>query len=150
MKLNKKVITSAIVALSIAGFALPGASVSASEPGWVKQGEAAAKKSEKEAHEQGFDNHRPSKLGQHKAAKVLSNTKVTPRTAYLAYGGNIYSSQRLSYAKARVVKYIGPKFTINRKEVVRKTNGKKAVYYHVTNSQITGWVWHKNTLAHLS
>ncbi|GAD17561.1 hypothetical protein FD05_GL000950 [Lentilactobacillus otakiensis DSM 19908 = JCM 15040] len=147
MKL-KTIIAGIVVATSFASISLPSAQVSAKSA--VQQLRDAAKKSDKEAHEQGFGNHRGGKLGKQPAAKVLSNKKVTPRTAYLAYGGNIYSDQYLSYSKAYVVKYVGPKFSINRQEVVLKANGKKAVYYHVTNSQITGWVWHKNTIAHLS
>lgn len=148
MKLNKKIVTGLVVATSFASLSLPAAPVFAESV--TQQTFDAAKKSDQEAHEQGFMNHRGGKLGKQKAVKVLSNKKIKSKTAYLAYGGNIYSNRYLSYSKAYVSMYIGPKFTINRQEVVRKANGKKAVYYHITNSQITGWVWHKNTKAHLS
>ncbi|GHP14522.1 hypothetical protein YK48G_19470 [Lentilactobacillus fungorum] len=100
----------------------------------------------KQAKRDGFmAKHPATKLGKKKAAKLTSNQKMDPKTVRLINNGYIYRNRNLSYASHFIVSFNGDKFTANRKTTVISRNGKRAVYYHVTNSKLSGWVWHGNT-----
>ena len=150
MTVIKKLLTSTIVALSFIIIVTPTVSAQRSEPSWVKDSQAAARRSAKQAREQGYGNKRTGSLGKKTPAEVSSNVPVKHRKVYLVYGGNIYSNARLSYASHYADDYAGEQFTITRKETVKRPNGKHALYYHVSNSHVSGWVWHKNTKSHLT
>lgn len=81
-----------------------------------------------------------------RAAKQLSVKKVKKST-YKVNGGSIYTSTKLTKKSHNGRNYLKTTFYVTKSAVVKKTNGKKAVYYYIMNKsgKVKGWIWRGNT-----
>ena len=84
-------------------------------------------------------------LAKTKAAKVLSSKHIK-KTAYHINAGYLYSSAKLTKKRHNGKNYLKTTFYATKSAHVKKSNGKKAVYYYIKNSKgsVKGWAWHGN------
>ncbi|MFC6179753.1 hypothetical protein [Lactiplantibacillus daowaiensis] len=80
-----------------------------------------------------------------KSAKLISS-KSMKKTAYHINGGYVYSSAKLTKKNHNGKNYLRTTFYATKSATVKKTNGKKAVYYYIKNSKgsVKGWAWRGN------
>lgn len=77
------------------------------------------------------------------AAKQLSHHQFKKTYVKYATKGLIYTTRSLKHWKHNAANYPRTKWFSTQSVTVRKSNGKKAVYYYVTNKSngIKGWIW---------
>lgn len=89
----------------------------------------------------------PAESGTVSAAKVkvLSTKKVSSGT-YHPKSGYFYKTTSLSKKAYKAANHKKEYVYPSKKATIRKKNGKKAVYYYVSNKKgsIKGWIWHGN------
>lgn len=87
----------------------------------------------------------------HITASAASKTKVLKvsklkKTSYLVSSGYLYTSDKLTKKAHNARNYLHTTFYAYDAATVRKSNGKKAVYYYIKNKSgsVKGWIWHGN------
>ena len=75
-------------------------------------------------------------------AKQYRSLKATQYTVVKGSKGYLYKQATLKTKLHSVKKYSKVKFVVSKEAIVRKANGKKAVYYYVKSSKVSGWLWH--------
>lgn len=80
-----------------------------------------------------------------RSAKVISTKSITKST-YHINAGYLYSSAKLTKKTHKGQNYLKTTFYATKSATVKKTNGKKAVYYYIANSKgsVKGWAWRGN------
>ncbi|WP_054655776.1 hypothetical protein [Secundilactobacillus silagei] len=56
--------------------------------------------------------------------------------------GYLYKTATLKTKVHSIKSYSKTKFAVSKEAIVRQHNGKKAVYYQVKSSKVSGWFWH--------
>ncbi|WP_203650734.1 hypothetical protein [Secundilactobacillus yichangensis] len=77
-----------------------------------------------------------TKVMQYKSVKKAQYTVTKSSKGYL------YKQATLKTKVNSIKKYSKVKFSVSKEAVVRKSNGKKAVYYYAKSSKVSGWLWH--------
>lgn len=75
--------------------------------------------------------------------KVLSCTKVNRSKQYQALDGNVYSNAKLTNKVYNASNFQTAALSVTKTATVQNQQGKKAVYYYVSNDSKTmgGWIW---------
>ncbi|GAX06360.1 hypothetical protein IWT25_01704 [Secundilactobacillus pentosiphilus] len=69
------------------------------------------------------------------------NLKATQYTVVKGSKGYLYKDATLKHKLHSVKNYSKVKFVVSKEAIMRKANGKKAVYYRVKSGKVTGWIW---------
>ncbi|MCH5461941.1 hypothetical protein HC026_00690 [Lactobacillus sp. LC28-10] len=76
-------------------------------------------------------------------AKVVSYSKVNNSEQYQAVDGNVYSNAKLTNKVYDASNFQTVALTVTKSATVQNQQGKKTVYYYISNDSKTmsGWIW---------
>lgn len=70
------------------------------------------------------------------------NLKATQYTVVKGSKGYLYKDATLKHKLHSVKNYSKVKFVVSKEAIVKKSNGKRAIYYRTKSGKVTGWIWH--------